>query len=66
MCDKKATVTCWYCLFFEYKYEKENDFSTEGFCKSKKVRKEIFDKICDDFEISPGVHTNKYYPKKNE
>lgn len=66
MCDKKATVTCWYCLFFEYKCESETDFPMEGFCEFKKASRQIFDEICDNFEINPCVHTKKYYPKKND
>lgn len=65
-CDKKTTVTCFYCYFHKLHYISEKDFDDKGYCKLKNIPKLAFDKICEEFKIKPCIHTKKYYPGKIE
>ncbi|MBE6760821.1 MAG: hypothetical protein E7551_00870 [Ruminococcaceae bacterium] len=63
-CNKKVTVTCWYCKFHNLYYELIEDFNYEGYCVLKNISKSGLDKICEEFQIKPCIHTSKYYPSK--
>lgn len=62
----KYEVTCLYCEYFEYNYFENLNFYQKGLCSVTKKSCSINNKICPDFKLRSGMHTNKSYPGKQE
>lgn len=62
---KEISYPCGYCEYFKLvEYEKDYPFIQKGICQKHDQLRHPYDKLCDDFVLKLGIHTEKWYPKK--
>ena len=65
MIIKENACPCGYCEYFKViEYEKNNLIIQKGICRKHYRICEPNDVLCEDFILMSGVHTEKWYPKK--
>lgn len=62
----KNMVTCMYCKHHLFVYEESMDFSLDlsAHCEMQDSDMPLNGDICVNFEIKPGMHTNKWHHDK--
>ena len=67
MIMKGNACPCAYCEYFKLvEYNKGYLIIQKGFCRKHSLSRELYDKLCEDFVLAKGVHTEKWYPNKKE
>ncbi|MBQ3088109.1 MAG: hypothetical protein IJC36_00575 [Clostridia bacterium] len=63
---KENACPCAYCEYFKIiEYEQSNVTVQNGFCLKRKDFRELCDNLCEKFVLKKGVHTQKWYPQKD-
>ena len=64
---KPNACPCGYCKYIKYfEYNEGGRIIQKGVCIKHNELRELYDEVCEDFILRPEVHTNKWYPNKED